>query len=210
MIELTHTLHRSGTRDSLRDDFVWQVYPSRGVNDYNVPDRLRKVVDVITDLGSSNWGDVYTGCARKVPVSKIREKLQDGSKLRGVLTSKSQVVRFLRSMKNAEIGFSVIISGLMDEILDACQQTAVTPHTINLSLGIWGKKELLAKQSLLEVTTMCGHHMISPRLVEKTISDVRRRAKSAARASSDLVGLCPCGVFNPERAQRLIQQQAEK
>jgi hypothetical protein len=111
-------------------------------------------------------------------------------------------------MKTAEIGFSVIISGLIDEVLDACKQTELTPHTINLSLGVWGKKELLAKQSILEVTTMCGHHMISPGIVEKSISDVKRHAKSAEKAANNLAGLCPCGVFNPDRAQRLIQQQA--
>lgn len=34
------------------------------------------------------------------------------------------------------------------------------PHTVNYSLGVFGKKELLADSDSLAITTMCGHHMI--------------------------------------------------
>lgn len=203
---MTHSLHRAGSKESLQDDYVWQVYPSPGINDFDVPNRLQKVIDIVTQVGSPNWGDVYTGCTAKVPVDQIRQGLRDGSKLRGVLTSKRQVNQFLQSMKEADIGFSVVISGLIGDILDACRQTGLKPHTVNLSLGVWGKKELLPDENVLEITTMCGHHMISPQIVEKSISDLRR-GKKIEKAVEDITKMCACGIFNNIRAQRLIREQ---
>ncbi|MGI6605388.1 MAG: hypothetical protein ACOX2S_10285 [bacterium] len=70
---------------------------------------------------------------------------------------------FLQGLKKKDLGFSVVISGCWEEVLPACQDAGVTPHTINYSLGVWGRKDRLPNDDILAVTTMCGHHMISPR-----------------------------------------------
>ncbi|MEW6398152.1 MAG: hypothetical protein AB1503_03165, partial [Bacillota bacterium] len=58
---------------------------------------------------------------------------------------------------------------------------------------------------MLAITTMCGHHMISAQLVEKTIADVRRGKVKPATAARRLARMCPCGIFNHERAARLLE-----
>lgn len=47
--------------------------------------------------------------------------------------------------------------------------------------------------------------MISAQLVEKTIADVRRGKVKPATAARRLARMCPCGIFNHERAARLLE-----
>ncbi|HHY42752.1 MAG TPA: hypothetical protein GX514_07890 [Thermoanaerobacterales bacterium] len=83
------------------------------------------------------------------------------------------------------------------------------PHTINYSLGVWGKKELLPDDNILSITTMCGHHMISPNLVKKLVDDVKRNKITAEKAAWKLATFCPCGIFNQVRAEKLIEKLKE-
>ncbi len=207
---MTHTLHRRGSIKSLRNDYVWQVYPARGINDDNVPERLSRVIDVIVSVGSPNWGDVYTGCTLHRPVEEIKKSLRPGSKLRGVFTGKRALTNFLRAMKEADIGFSVVVSGLFDEVFDACARVGLKPHSVNLSLGIWGKKELLPSDDILDVTTMCGHSLVSPRLVGKLFEDAENSKKSPEEVALLLSKQCPCGVFNHVRAAELVKAHLKK
>jgi hypothetical protein len=38
------------------------------------------------------------------------------------------------------LGLSVTVSGLIEEIFDICKELGIKPHSINLSLGVWGKR----------------------------------------------------------------------
>jgi hypothetical protein len=207
---MTHTLHRCGTPESLRDDYPWLMYWSRGINDVDVRRKCLEIIEAAQAVGCENWGDTKAGSILARPAEEIKRDLTDRSRVRGVFTSKQQVTEFLRILKEKDLGMSVIISGLLEDVLDACRQAGVTPHTINFSLGVWGKKELLPPEEVLKITTMCGHHMISNALVEKLVSDIRRGKTTPRRAALRCARLCPCGVFNHIRAERLFAQMAGK
>ncbi len=138
-------------------------------------------------------------------VYEIKSKISDQSRLRGAFTKKEQVAEFLRMIKEKELGISVIISGLLDETLEACQEAGLTPHTINFSLGVWGKKELLPSDDVLAITTMCGHHMIPPGLVEEVMEQVKKGKMSPQEGGLKLALCCPCGIFNQVRAAKLLK-----
>lgn len=207
---MTHSLHRYGTVNSLKHDFVWFMYQAKGINDTNIRNKALQFIEVAEKLGSENWGDVRTGCKLEHSVEEIKSKLSDKSRLRGVFTSRRQVVDFLKEMKRRDLGISVIISGLLDEIIEACKEAGLTPHTINYSLGIWGKKDLLPEDDVLAITTMCGHHMISSSIVEKKMALVRSGKEPADKAARELAALCPCGIFNQVRAQKILAEGQEK
>ena len=207
---MTHSLHRRGTKKSLKNDFVWQPYPAKGINDDNLPEKYHKIINIAENVGTPNWGDVKTGSKIDVGIEKIIEKLSSRSRIRGVFTEKSNLVKFLLMMKEEDIGLSLVISGLMDEVLDACSQVNLKPHSINLSLGIWGKKELLPNDEILEVTTMCGHHMIAPKIVEDMIEKVQEGHFTPEIAAKRLAKLCPCGIFNNVRAAELIRTKTAR
>jgi hypothetical protein len=204
---MTHSLHRCGRIQE--KDFVWLLYHVKGVNDQNLVERLRQAIAIIEEVGSVNWGDVKSGPIVSIPPSEIKEKLTEKSRIRGVFTSQAQVTEFLRKMKAADLGFCVIISGLLDQVFSSCEQAGVKPHTMNYSLGVFGNKKLLASEDTLAITTMCGHHMIPDELVAETRRRVKEGKISPEQASLELAKLCPCGIFNQERAKELLSLERE-
>jgi hypothetical protein len=202
---MTHSLHRSGTIKSLRGDYVWLMYQAKGINDKNIAPKAQEFIAVAEAVGSENWGDVKSGPKVSVPVSEIKKHVSDQSRLRGCFTRRQQVVDFLKEIKARDLGLSVIISGLLDEVLPACKEAGVTPHTINYAAGVWGKKSLLPSEETLAVTTMCGHHMVPPGLVQMLHDDVRAGRRTPEDAAHELATFCPCGIFNPVRAAKLLQ-----
>ncbi len=201
---MTHSLHRSGTPESLRGDYVWLMYQAKGINDQRIKEKAEEFIAAAEAVGSENWGDVKSGPKVCLSVEEIRSKISDQSRLRGVFTRKEQVVEFLKRIKEKELGISVIISGLLKETLEACQEAGLVPHTINFSLGVWGKKELLPPEDVLSITTMCGHHMVPAGLVKEIMDRVRRGAITPEEGGLELAIYCPCGIFNPVRAAKLI------
>lgn len=203
---MTHTLHRSGTIESLRGDYVWLMYQAKGINDQNIKPKAEEFIAAAEAVGCENWGDVKSGSILELGAQTVKERISDKSRLRGVFTSRQQVVAFLRDMKERQVGLSVVISGLLDEVLPACAQAGVTPHTINYSFGVWGKKDMLPSEETLAVTTMCGHHQISPKLVEFYQARVRAGKIKPERAALKLAAFCPCGIFNHIRAAQVLAE----
>ncbi len=203
---MTHTLHRSGTIESLRGDYVWLMYQAKGINDQNIQPKAEEFIAAAEAAGCENWGDVKSGSILDLGVQTVKERISDKSRLRGVFTSREQVVGFLRRIKEREVGLSVVISGLLEEVLPACAQAGVTPHTVNYSFGVWGKKDLLPSEETLSLTTMCGHHQISPKLVDFYRERVRAGKMKPERAAQKLAAFCPCGIFNHIRAAKLLAE----
>jgi len=199
---MTHSLHRCGKLQE--KDFVWLLYHVKGVNDQNFVERLRRAIGIVEEVGSVNWGDVKSGPIVSVPLEEIKAKVTEKSRIRGVFTSREQAVQFLKKMKAADLGFCVILSGPLDQVFSACREAGVEPHTLNYSLGVFGKKERLADEDTLAITTMCGHHMIPDGFVSETRQAVREGRVSAEKASLEFAKLCPCGIFNQERARELL------
>ncbi len=205
---MTHSLHRCGRIQER--DFVWLLYHVKGVNDANIVERLRKAIAIIEEVGAVNWGDVKSGPVVSVPPEETKKNLTEKSRIRGVFTSPDQVEKFLEKMKEADLGFCVIISGVLDQVYAACEAAGVQPHTLNYSLGVFGKRELLADENTLAITTMCGHHMVPDGFVAETREMVKKGNLSSEKAALDLAQLCPCGIFNQERAKELLAWEKEK
>ncbi len=201
---MTHTLHRQGTLESLRGDYVWLMYQAKGVNDTHIKAKAEEFIAAAEAVHCENWGDVKSGSILELGVENVKARITDKSRLRGVFTKRAQVVEFLRDIKARQVGLSVVISGLLDEVLPACVQAGVTPHTVNYSFGVWGKKELLPDDNVLSVSTMCGHHQISPKIIEFYRERVRQGKMKPERAALKLASLCPCGIFNHVRAEKLL------
>jgi len=199
---MTHTLHRQGSVESLKQDYTVLIadIPFRT---YRA--RLRRKfpgVYIIIKKTLSNVGilKMLRIIERKKPVGAYRQP---------VFNNKEELTRYLKDLKERNIGKSVVVSGLFDEVNDCLNKLNLSPHTVQFSLGIFGKKELLPKREVLEITTMCGHHMISSRLVEKLTSHIRDGKTTIEEAVGVMNKQCICGVFNKARACKLIEAFAK-
>jgi len=210
---MTHTLHREGSVDSLRKDFVLFVRPAKGIDDITQESRnsaARKTIEmskIALRYKPVNFGQSRAGCVLK---DDSIEKILEGEKnLNGfytVFTNRNSVKKVLAEYKKKNFGLSVIISGLIEDVFEICKELGLIPHTVNLSLGVWGRRKLLPSNETLELTTMCGHHMISPQLVQFIVKQVRKKKITPESAAKKLGRSCTCGVFNVPRAVELIKE----
>lgn len=204
---MTHSLHRSGDIESQKADYVWFMYQTKGVNDVDIKPKALEFIAVAEAVGSENWGDVKTGPKLRYPIAEIKENLSDKSRIRGIFTKKEQVVEFLKQIKEKDLGMSVIITGVLSEVIPACKEAGVTPHSINYSLGVWGKKDNLPDETTLAITTMCGHHMIPPKFVDHVIRQVKKDKLTPEEGAKKLAEFCYCGIFNHIRCANIIRDE---
>jgi hypothetical protein len=114
----------------------------------------------------------------------------------------------MASLKKANLGMSVVVSGPFRSVEEACKKTGITPHSVDYSAGIWGKTEKLARPELLECTTMCGHAMISANLVEDIVKRIKAGVINAREGSIEIGRVCCCGIYNPVRAEKILKKLA--
>ena len=83
----------------------------------------------------------------------------------------------------------------------------MAPHSINYSLGVWGKKDNLPDETTLSVTTMCGHHMIPPKFVRYVMRRVKKGKLTPEEGAKKLAEFCYCGIFNHVRCSEIIREE---
>ena len=205
---MTHTLHRLGSAESLCNDHVLLIMPARGINMEGFEDRMRQAWRIIAGYADDlvNFGNLTQGNRYKTTLEKLQQV--DSRLAHAVFKSTEALKRCLLDLKAAELGPSVVVSGIQDTVFDLCREIGITPHTVNLSLGIHGRVDLLPSEPVLEITTMCGHALIASGLVESKVADIKNGRKSAREAAHEMAALCECGIFNPDRAQMLLENLA--
>lgn len=207
---MSHTLHRLGTRENLRQDFVVFAMSAKGINEKGSAPKLRRFLEMALAYDPVNYGDMKTGNKFTHSLEEILEGIQDVSIVHAVFTDEEPVARLLADLEREDLGVSVVVSGLFDRVGECARKAGLRQHTLEYSLGIWGRTDLLPDKDILQVTTMCGHGMVSARLVRRLVSEVRRGKTTPEEAAQTLARQCVCGVFNPVRAARLLSLMAEE
>ncbi|MDR1889664.1 MAG: hypothetical protein LBQ81_09855 [Zoogloeaceae bacterium] len=204
---MTHTLYRAGSIESQASEVCWLLYTSKGLNDTNFVEAARHYIAAVEATGDDvNWGETQIGTKMRTGTEHVKNNLKKNSRLRGVFSQKQSAVRFLKEIQGKNLFQSVLISGILTDIAVICAEAGVVPRYCNFSLGIFGNKAKLPDEQTLAITTMCGHHRISPKYVQALRQDVERGWMSAEDAAHKLASICLCGIFNPKRACTLLQQ----
>lgn len=203
---MTHTLHRRGTAESLSEDYPMLCMAARGINDSSSDSKLQEFLRIAMRHDPKNMGDMTIG---NMYSHKSEEIIANAHGIvHAVFGNPQAVTQVLRELKEADLGMSVVVSGILDSVNECCQKAGLKRHTVEFSLGIWGKTEKLPPNDILEVTTMCGHGMISSNLVSSMVEEIKAGAKTSEDAAKELARHCCCGIFNPTRAALLLEQAA--
>ena len=208
---MTHTLHRLGTDTALlKEDFVVLMMPSKDINHVGSAPKLRRFFELALTAGAVKIGDCRSGNEYyQGGVEKILENVEDRAVIHAVFKDRESLIDFLKMLKDEDLGLSVVVSGLFDEVGECCRQSGLKPHSINQSLGRWGATEKLPEVDVQEIHTMCGHGMVSVNLILKMVERVRKNKITAEKAAENLFKPCMCGIFNPHRAAKLLTRLAE-
>lgn len=203
---MTHTNHRQGTRESLSRDYIVLMMSSRGINDQDTGPKVQQFLRMGYKYSPVNAGPARTGDRFMSDREKLVERLSRGSIGHLVFDSKEKVEAFIKDLVEADLGLSVVVSGLFDEVDEVCQTAGIKRHTAQCSLGVWGNVESLPPEEILDITTMCGHSMVSFNLVRRMVSEVSKGERSLEEAGWIMARPCSCGVFNPKRAEELLKR----
>ena len=217
---MTNTLHRSGKADSFRDDYIIFAMPSRGKNDVGAIAKLKSFLKICVSHDPANIGasgqSGYRPSRNLNPTVHWRrdidpdfdavvEGVTKSGTAAAVFDSREKAVACLRDVIDRDLGLSINISTSVDGARQAGLRCGIPRHSVEYSLGFTDANDRLPRSQILELATMCGHGMVSFNLAQKMIDMVREGRRTPADAVATLTRFCPCGVYNPTRAVRLIE-----
>lgn len=205
---MTHTLHRFSQHEERSEEFVLLSMAAQEFNDKGAAEKLLKVLDIVISEDPSNVADdaqggIFTGKT----IDKIKEEINDKAYIGAAFPTREQIESVLIKLKEADIGMSVVVTGNFKEVFDITEKVGLKPNAVNISLGIFGNRELLPNDTILEIVTMCGHGMVSPDSVEYVLSRVKRGLISPDEGAKELARPCTCGIFNVDRVSKILSRE---
>lgn len=209
---MSHSLHRHGTIDNLQNDYTFYARASRYVNREGCGPKLRKILNIFLSEKPVNFGSSQVEKSFKggLKPEEYAATLDKGYGVACCFSNKETVKLVLKKLKEADIGISIVVSGLIDEVVKIAKEIGLKPHTAFLSLGIHGKKALLPEEKVIEMTTMCGHGLVASRLTRVVMEKVKNGKMTPEKGATLLAQPCPCGIFNSDRCETLLEQYRKK
>lgn len=219
---MTNTLHRFGDAASFRDDFVVFAIPSRGKNDADSVPKLRRFLEMALPFQPVNLGDARHGGAlrpspsmnptshwkrdMKPDFAAVIAGLDAPTTAAAVFDNRPAAEDFVKAVVAADLGLSVNISTSIDGAEQCCDAAGICRHSVGYSLGFEGKTECLPNGDVLKLATMCGHGLVSASLAKKMVDWVKEGRRTPDQAVTYMQRFCSCGVFNPSRARRILEE----
>jgi hypothetical protein len=216
---MTNTLHRYGKAESFRDDYILFAIPSKGKNDENCVPKLKEFLRICAQHNPVNMGNGKRGSMAPekdlnprshwhrtdhTDWTAVIEGVEKPGTVSAVFNNASDATKCLKEVIEADFGISVNLSTSVENAKDTAQKCGIARHSVEYALAISDPHDHLPNSQILALSTMCGHGMVSFNLARKMLDMVREGRRSADQAVSTLTRFCPCGVYNPERAKRLI------
>lgn len=208
---MTHSLHREGSLESLERDYVLFIYPARGFNYKGCAPKVRRMVELVYQAGPVNMistslrRNMYSGVT---PEEVLESITGEGTRVYSVFNDREKLKKALSLLKKADEGISIMVSGIIDRVREIAAELDIDPHMVNLSLGIHGRTDRLPPADIRELTTMCGHGVVSPHLVKDMIRRVKTGKISHWDGSVLLAEPCTCGIYSAPRSAELLGEKA--
>jgi len=232
---MTNTLHRYSEHyafepapnpEPVRDDYIVFAMASRGVNDDDLVAKYRTFLRLALKHKPVNIGDATKGGALRSrqdmnPTAHWRRDhdpdpeqviagIEGHTTVAAVFDNYEAMKAFVEELKAAELGVSVNISAPMEEAERCCRETGIVRHSVEYSLGFRGRTEKLPDATTLELSTMCGHGMLSADFARKMVDWVKENRRTPEQAARYMARFCSCGVFNVSRAERLLKRACSR
>ncbi len=222
---MTNTLHRFGKPDDLKDDYIVFTLTSKGINDIGAVQKARDFLRValkynpVNLAGNSRYGPIFRpekdlnpfklyarGRKETVSPEQVIEEMKPLGGALVVFDKKQALEGFLKEIREMDLGLSVNVSSLVEDVREMAPRIGVWPHSINYALGFRGNLYRLPDQYVLALTTMCGHGLIASNFAKKMIDMVKEKRLVPEKAAGYMAKFCVCGAFNTSRAARILRK----
>ena len=221
---MTNTLHRYGDPESLKDDYIVFIMASKGRNDLGAAEKIRTFFNTAikfepVNMGETDIGTLYQpekdlnffklylrGRREKRTPQELINKLENPDNADLVFDNKEALQGFLKEVQELDLGLSVNVSALVDDVREVCSQNGRPLHSVEYSLGFHGALDRLPDRNVLKLCTMCGHGMVSAGFTSKMIARVKEDRVTPEKAAGYMAKFCVCGIFNTTRAIRILNE----
>jgi hypothetical protein len=188
-------------------DFVILCMAAQKFNDKGAGQKLKQIYKLVAEtnpdnLADDNLGGRYTGYTDE----QILDHMGDKAYVGVAFNDSERLKAALKKIKEADLGMSVVVSGNYAVVFDILKQLDIKPHTVNMSLGTFGKTADLPAEEVLCIGTMCGHGMVTRQRIENTIRDVKEQKLTPEQGGINLASTCTCGIFNPKVAATILEE----
>lgn len=228
---MTNSMHRQGSVESLQQDVVLFTHTAAGYNKKGSAPRIQAFARIVLRHRPANFGigkflDERSNFLRELfrqrskgekfgegghPTAETYRRweervatITDNDGAFAVFADFAQFRDAVRELKEADLGISIDATGLHGEIDAVLRECGLVRHSIEHSLGFMGNVRRLPDAPILELSTMCGHGMVSFNLSQKMTDLVRTGQITPERAAQHLAKGCTCGIYNPVRATRIL------
>lgn len=199
---MTHTLNRLGlTNKTPEEEFVFLCM----VNQNEKPekaDAMKKIAQTVFKYNPLN----FIGSPLGFTTDDVVQLAPSTGIVTAVFNNKDDILKLVNDIKSQKLGISVVISALFNDIRHICCEAGLTEHTFHIPLGIFGKTENLPDRKTLEITTQCGHGLISPFLIKHIANKIRKGKLTIDDGAQLLVKPCVCGIGNQNRIKNILNE----
>ena len=208
---MTNTLHRQGTAEELKEDYVIFATTARGITREGSAPKIQEFMRIClrhdpVNIGSSRQGNILQD---DVEIHELIANLGDGAGAGAVFTDLDTLQKVISELIEADLGVSINVSGLLDGVQQCCRGNGTERHSVEQSLGFWGSRDRLPEREILVFNTLCGHGLVSFNLIRKMIEHVKMRRLTPREAAKIMGKCCECAVFNTVRAEHLLEKMLE-
>ena len=222
---MTNTLHRLGDAESFRDDYIVFAMAAKAAYDDTTLSKLKRFLQIAVEYKPVNLGDARHGGALRpsrsmfptahwkrdiaLDFDAVIAGMDRPTTCAAVFDNRVAAEDFVKRLKEEDLGLSINISTSIDGAEQCCHHACIPRHSVGYSLGFEGKTEQLPSSQVMMLSTMCGHGMVSHSLAKKMIDWVKEGRRTPEQAVTYMTRFCSCGVFNPSRAKRLLQEAVD-
>lgn len=217
---MTNTLHRYGNAESFQDDYIIFAISCKGKNDEGAIEKLKAFLRICAKYVPANMGNSNVSCytppnkperaanwSRNAnpDYERVINAIDKVTTASAVFDSREHAEACLAEVKQADLGLSINMSTSVQGAKQAAEHCGIHRHSVEYSLGFRDVHDHLPNSQVLELATMCGHGMVSFNFARKMLDMVREGRRTPEQAVTTLARFCPCGVYNPARARRLLE-----
>ena len=228
---MTNTLHRYSDHyafesaphpEPVRDDYIVFAMASRGLNDDGLVEKYRAFLRLALKHKPVNIGDATKGGMlrprqdmnpaahwlrdQRPDPEQVIAGIEGPTTVAAVFDSYEAMTAFVEELRSADLGISINISAPMEDARRCCEAAGIARHSVEYSIGFRGRLDRLPDATTLELSTMCGHGMLSANFAKKMIEWVKENRRTPEQAARYMARFCMCGVFNVSRAERVLKQ----
>ena len=201
---MTHTLNRKGLSEARPGEEIVFLCMIPADQRGKKPEEMTEMANIVLKYNPDN----IIGAPMGLDGDGVRALAKRGTIITAVFNNMDDVQKMVEEIKSKKLGISVVLSGLFKDVRGICDKAGLSEHTHNISLGVFGKTQELPDEETLEITTQCGHALISPHWVKQIARRIRKGKMTCEEGAALLIKPCVCGIGNPIRIQQSLERMA--